>query len=44
LSIDGDEFELSAGFTELHTKSYEEIIAGKGFGIGETKAAIELVH
>jgi UDP-N-acetyl-2-amino-2-deoxyglucuronate dehydrogenase len=44
LSIDGEEFEFSEGFTELHTKSYEEIIKGKGFGIGETKAAIELVH
>ena len=44
LSIDGDEFEFSEGFTELHTKSYEEIIKGNGFGIGETKAAIQLVH
>jgi UDP-N-acetyl-2-amino-2-deoxyglucuronate dehydrogenase len=44
LSIDGDEFEFSEGFTELHTKSYEEIIKGNGFGIGETLAAIELVH
>jgi UDP-N-acetyl-2-amino-2-deoxyglucuronate dehydrogenase len=44
LTIDGDAFEFSEGFTELHTKSYEEIIAGHGFGIGQTKAAIELVH
>jgi UDP-N-acetyl-2-amino-2-deoxyglucuronate dehydrogenase len=44
LSIDGDEFEFSEGFTELHTKSYEEIIKGNGFGIVETKAAIEVVH
>jgi len=44
LSIDGEEFEFSDGFTELHTKSYEEIIKGNGFGIAETKAAIELVH
>ncbi|MEI8060148.1 MAG: Gfo/Idh/MocA family oxidoreductase [Ferruginibacter sp.] len=44
LSIDGDEFEFSEGFTELHTKSYEEIIKGNGFGIGETRAAIQLVH
>jgi UDP-N-acetyl-2-amino-2-deoxyglucuronate dehydrogenase len=44
LSIDGDEFEFSDGFTELHTKSYEEIIAGKGFSIAETKPAIQLVH
>jgi UDP-N-acetyl-2-amino-2-deoxyglucuronate dehydrogenase len=44
LSIDGEEFEFSEGFTELHTKSYEEIIKGNGFGIGETMAAIQLVH
>jgi UDP-N-acetyl-2-amino-2-deoxyglucuronate dehydrogenase len=44
LSIDGEEFEFSEGFTELHTKSYEEIIKGNGFGIGETRAAIQLVH
>lgn len=44
LSIDGEEFEFSEGFTELHTKSYEEIIRGNGFGVGETKAAIDLVH
>ncbi|MBS1512392.1 MAG: Gfo/Idh/MocA family oxidoreductase [Bacteroidetes bacterium] len=44
LSIDGDTFEFSEGFTELHTRSYEEILKGNGFPIGETKAAIELVH
>jgi UDP-N-acetyl-2-amino-2-deoxyglucuronate dehydrogenase len=44
LSIDGEEFEFSEGFTELHTKSYEEIIKGNGFGVGETKEAIQLVH
>ncbi len=44
LSIDGDEFEFSDGFTELHTISYENILAGKGFPIAETKAAIQLVH
>jgi UDP-N-acetyl-2-amino-2-deoxyglucuronate dehydrogenase len=44
LSIDGEEFEFSEGFTGLHTKSYEEIIKGNGFGIGETRAAIQLVH
>jgi UDP-N-acetyl-2-amino-2-deoxyglucuronate dehydrogenase len=44
LSIDGDEFEFSDGFTELHTRSYEEIIKGNGFRISETRAAIQLVH
>ena len=44
LTIEGEGFEFSDGFTELHTKSYEEILKGKGFRIKETKAAIELVH
>jgi UDP-N-acetyl-2-amino-2-deoxyglucuronate dehydrogenase len=44
LSIDGEEFEFSEGFTELHTQSYNQIIAGNGFSIAETKAAIQLVH
>ncbi len=44
LTIDGEGFEFSDGFTELHTKSYEEILKGNGFRIQETKAAIELVH
>ena len=43
LTIDGDAFEFSEGFTELHTRSYEEIIAGNGFRISETKKAIEVV-
>jgi len=44
LSIDGDAFEFSDGFTELHTKSYTDIINGKGFPLSETKKAIDLVH
>src|SRR6185312_8719684 len=44
LNIDGKSFEFSDGFTELHTKSYAEILAGNGFPISETRKAIELVH
>ncbi|MEI7735926.1 MAG: Gfo/Idh/MocA family oxidoreductase [Ferruginibacter sp.] len=44
LTIDGEAFEFSEGFTELHTKSYEQIIAGNGFPVSETRAAIQLVH
>ncbi|MBS1621221.1 MAG: Gfo/Idh/MocA family oxidoreductase [Bacteroidetes bacterium] len=42
--IDGSEFEFSEGFTELHTKSYEEILKGNGFIISETKKSIEVAH
>ena len=44
LTIDGEAFEFSEGFTELHTHSYENIIAGRGFRISETKKVIHLVH
>lgn len=44
LKIDGDSIEFSEGFTELHTKSYTEILAGKGFPLMETRKSIELVH
>ena len=43
LSIDGDEFEFSQGFTELHTRSYEKILAGEGFRISEARPCIELI-
>lgn len=44
IQIEGEEFEFSGGFTELHTKSYEQILAGNGFRIGEARKAIEIVH
>lgn len=44
LTVDGDEFEFSEGFTELHTHSYEEILKGKGFRLTETLPSIKLVH
>lgn len=43
LSIDGEEFEFSAGFTELHTKSYQKILDGEGFRISEARNSIQLV-
>ncbi len=42
--IEGDELEFSEGFTDLHTKSYEDILSGGGFRIGETRTAIQIVH
>ena len=44
LMIDGDSFEFSEGFTELHTISYQQILAGQGFPLSETRKAIQLVH
>ncbi len=44
IKIDEEEFEFSDGFTDLHTESYKNIIQGKGFGLEEVKACIEIVH
>lgn len=43
ITLDGEEIEFSGGFTDLHTTSYEEIIAGRGFGVEENRVAIETV-
>lgn len=43
ITIDGDEIEFSGGFTDLHTRSYEEILAGRGFGLDDNVVAIETV-
>ena len=40
---DGQQVEFSDGFTDLHTRSYEEILAGRGFGLDENRVAIETV-
>lgn len=43
ITVDGEEVEFSEGFTDLHTKSYEEIVAGRGFGLDEVRASIDIV-
>jgi UDP-N-acetyl-2-amino-2-deoxyglucuronate dehydrogenase len=43
IKIDGEEIEFSDGFTDLHTRSYQEILAGRGFGLEENRVAIETV-
>lgn len=44
ITIDHQELEFSAGFTELHTKSYQEILKGNGFGLSDVRKSIEIVH
>ena len=44
LKIEGEEFEFSGGFTELHTKSYQAILDGDGFPLNSSRKAIEIVH
>ena len=43
ITVDGEEVEFSDGFTDLHTRSYEEILAGKGYGIDAVRPSIEIV-
>jgi UDP-N-acetyl-2-amino-2-deoxyglucuronate dehydrogenase len=43
LSIEGEEIEFSKGFTDLHTVSYQKIIAGEGYGLADAKNSIEIV-
>lgn len=44
INIDGEQFEFSQGFTELHTESYKQILEGKGFGVKDTYESIKIVH
>jgi UDP-N-acetyl-2-amino-2-deoxyglucuronate dehydrogenase len=44
ITVDGEEFEFSEGFTELHTLTYREILAGKGYGLEDARKSIETVY
>ncbi len=44
LTIDGEELEFSQGFTNLHTRVYEGILAGEGFGVESARPSVELVY
>ncbi|KGK43290.1 oxidoreductase [Nitrincola sp. A-D6] len=43
ITCDGEDIEFSGGFTDLHTRSYEEILQGRGFGLEENRVAIDTV-
>ena len=44
ITVDGKEIEFSEGFTDLHTRVYEETLAGRGFGIAQARPSIELTY
>ncbi|MFM6928199.1 MAG: Gfo/Idh/MocA family oxidoreductase [Bdellovibrio sp.] len=44
IKIDGEEFEFSEGFTELHKRVYRDVLSGKGYGLESARAAIEIVE
>ena len=44
LSVDGDLFDFSTGFVDLHDRSYGEIMAGRGFSLDDTLEAVATVE
>lgn len=44
LSVDGESVEFSEGFADLHTRIYEEVLAGRGCGIDVARPSIELTY
>jgi len=42
--IDGESFEFSDGFADLHTVCYQKIFSGEGFGLDDSKKAIEVAY
>ncbi|MDR3046897.1 MAG: Gfo/Idh/MocA family oxidoreductase [Bacteroidales bacterium] len=44
LVIEGEEFEFSAGFEDLHTECYRHILEGHGFGLDDARNCIEIVQ
>lgn len=44
ITVDGAEVEFSEGFTDLHTRVYERVLAGQGFGIDDARPSIVLAH
>lgn len=44
ITVDGEEMEFSEGFTDLHTTSYQEILAGRGYGIEDARHCVETVE
>ena len=43
ITVDGEAFEFSDGFADLHTESYRQVLAGNGFEIADARPSIEAV-
>lgn len=44
LTLDGKEMDLSPNFIDMHTEVYQEILAGRGYGLEDIRPSIELVY
>ena len=43
LKLMDSSLEFGGGFTDLHTVSYQEILAGRGYGLEDAKHCVETV-
>jgi UDP-N-acetyl-2-amino-2-deoxyglucuronate dehydrogenase len=44
LTFDGQDFDFSSGFDDLHTKVYQNILSGGGYGIADARPSIDVVY
>jgi UDP-N-acetyl-2-amino-2-deoxyglucuronate dehydrogenase len=44
ITLDDEEIEFSGGFNDLHNEIYRRTLSGEGFGLEDTRKAIEIVH
>ncbi|HPN17568.1 MAG TPA: Gfo/Idh/MocA family oxidoreductase [Candidatus Aminicenantes bacterium] len=44
ITVDGEPADFTEGCADLHSRVYEEILAGRGFGLEENRRAVEIVH
>ena len=42
--INGDTFDFTTGFTDLHTEAYRQILSGHGFTIDDARSYVNLCH
>jgi len=44
IQVNGEEIEFSEGFTDLHTQTYKEVLAGRGFGLEDARQSVEIAY
>ncbi|MCR4318148.1 MAG: Gfo/Idh/MocA family oxidoreductase [Planctomycetes bacterium] len=44
LTIEDETIDFSTGFADLHTKVYEDVLSGKGYGVKDAQPSIQIVH
>lgn len=44
ITVDDEEVEFTEGFSDLHTRVYEEALVGRGFGIEDVRPSIDLTY